>query len=143
MPWLNATNKKIQAFHWVPSAGLAELSFMEGGGLDPAEATRIDFLELSGQQQTSRSIKFNMITPYADGEDRTAVYSLWFADSPEELEESILNDTPANIVSSSYGQDPLPLFLSFDVSTRYMAINFDGTKSNFVPEFTSISIYVC
>ena len=142
MPWLNATNKKIQAFHWVPSAGLAELSFMEGGGFDPTEATRIDFLELTGQQQTSRSIKFNMTTPYADGEHRYATYSLWFADSPEELEESILNDTPTQIVSFS---DPvnLPLLLPFHVSTRYMAINYDASKSNFVAEFTSISIYVC
>jgi len=142
MPWLNATDKKIQAFHWVPSAGLTELSFMDGGGFDPSETVYIDFLELSGQQQTSRSIKFNMMTAYADGEHRTAVYNLWFAETRQELEDAVINGTPTQIVSFS---DPvnLPLLLPFHVSTRYMAINYDGSRSNFVPEFTSISIYVC
>jgi hypothetical protein len=81
-----------------------------------------------------------MMTPYSDGEDRVITYNVWFADSPQELEDAVANGTPTQIVSSSYGQDPLPLLLSFDVSTRYMAINYDSNLSNHVSSY--ISIYV-
>jgi hypothetical protein len=141
MPWLNATDKKVQAFHWMPLNGIDDLSFMaHNGHID--HTCYIDFLELSGRQQTARSVKFNMMTLYSDGEDRVITYNVWFADSPQELEDAVANGTPTQIVSSSYGQDPLPLLLSFNVSTRYMAINYDSNKSNHNASYASISIYV-
>lgn len=141
MPWLNATDKKIQAFHWMPINGIDDLSFMaHNGHVD--HTCYIDFLELSGRQQTTRSVKFNMTTNWDDGADRVITYNVWFADSREELEDAVANGTPTQIISSSWPAN-LPLLLPFHVSTRYMAINYDANKSNHNSSLTSISIYVC
>jgi hypothetical protein len=140
MPWLNATDKKVQAFHWMPLNGIDDLSFMaHNGHVD--HTCYIDFLELSGQQQTARSVKFNMTTLWSDGEDRVITYNVWFADTRQQLEDAVANGTPTQIVSSSWPVN-LPLLLSFNVSTRYMAINYDSNLSNHNASYASISIYV-
>lgn len=141
MPWLNSSDRKIQAFHWMPLNGIDDLSFMaHNGHVD--HTCYIDFLELTGRQETSRSIKFNMTTNYSDDEHKTIVYNVWFADSREELEDAVANGTPTQIISSSWPVN-LPLLLSFHVSTRYMAINYDLSLSNHISGDTSISIYAC
>jgi hypothetical protein len=139
MNWVNKTNKKIQAFHWNPLAEINDLEFMSGGGA--TETTDcIDFIELSGGRRLATKIKLHMNTLYDDGSDRVSVYNVWFADSPQALTHSIANDPPTEIICSSWPFG-LPVIMTFDVTTRYMAINYDSSKSNHNPSLTSISIY--
>ena len=138
MPWLNSTDRKMQAFHWNPLAEISELSFIgEDGSL--AHTNYIDFLELSGNKRTTTKIKFNMTTLY-DNNETVIVYNIWFADSREKLLQIVANDAPTNIIGTSWGFN-LPVIMTFDISTRYMAINYDSSQSSFQPSLTSLSIY--
>jgi len=140
MNWVNKTDKKIQAFHWHPLAEISDLDFMNGAG--SIESTNaIDFLELSDSRRAGRSaIKLHMNTLYSDGMDRVSVYNLWFADSPQALANAVANDPPTEIICSSWPFG-LPVIMTFNISTRYMAINYDPNKTTHDPNYTSISIY--
>ena len=139
MNWVSRSNKKIQGFHWMPIAEIEDLTFMNGEG-DPEETNVIDFLELSGGTRQAKKIKFHMLTSSNDDVARVSVYNVWFADSPEALSRSVASDTPTEIICASWPY-PLPLVMTFDITTRYMAINYDPVKSNHLPELASISIY--
>ena len=139
MNWLNSTNKKIQSFHWNPPAGVYDLTFMDENG--SVEYTNcIDFLELNASRRKTYKIKIHMLTMTDDSESRVSVYNVWFADSVSDLEYSVANDAPTEIICNSWPY-PLPVIYTFDVTTRYMAINYDPSKSNHVSSLTSIAIY--
>jgi hypothetical protein len=138
MPWLNSTDKKMQAFHWNPLAEISELSFIgEDGSLE--YTNYIDFQSLSGSKRTTTKIKFNMTTLY-DNNDTVITYNIWFADSPEKLKQLVASGTPTKIIGTSWGFN-LPVIMTFDITTRYMAINYDSGQSSFNPSQTSLSIY--
>lgn len=138
MPWVNGSDKKIQAFHWVGALGLNDLKFIDGGG-DPTATDYIDFLELSGVQQKSRTIKFAM-GDTGSGSGSHVVYNVWFGDTVAELENAVANQAPTQIFFNLYSL-PQPTIFTFNVSTRYMAINFDPAYGNVDPTSTFISIY--
>ena len=138
MPWLNSTDRKIQAFHWSDAVSYYDLDFIDGGG-QPEAINYIDFLELSGRQQTARTIKV-MMGDNGLGTGSNVVYNVWFADSKEELEDAVANKPPTPILYH-INSLPQPVVLTFDVSTRYMAINFDPSYGNVDPTSTYISIY--
>ena len=81
-----------------------------------------------------------MNTAYANDTDTVSVYNIWFADSVSDLEYSVANNPPTEIIASSWPYG-LPVIMTFDVTTRYMAINYDANKSNHSPSLTSIAIY--
>ena len=142
MAWLNSTSKKLQAFHWHDAIGLNDLQFIDGSGA--SEATDyIDFLELSGQQQTTRTIRFVM-GDIGGGSGSYVVYNVWFADSKAELETAVSDTQPTKIVFTplfAETADVQPSIYEFNISARYMAINFDPAYGNVDPASTYISIY--
>ena len=138
MPWVNGTDKKVQAFHWIGALGIDDLKFIDGGG-DPTATDYIDFLELSGRQQTARTIKLVMGDTY-NGSGSHVIYNVWFADSVAELENAVETKEPTRIFYN-YNSMPQPSVFTFNVSTRYMAINFDSSYGNVDPSSTYISIY--
>jgi hypothetical protein len=138
MPWLNATDKKIQSFHWIGHLEIEELTFINGGG-QPEETNYIDFLELSGRQQTARTLKFVMGDTY-NGSGSHVIYNVWFADSVAELQRIVETEAPTKIFYN-YNSMPQPSVFTLNLTTRYMAINFDGAYGNVDPASTYISIY--
>jgi hypothetical protein len=138
MSWLNGTDTKVQAFHWADAAGLYGLDFIDGSG-QPEATNYIDFLELSGRQQTARTIKLVLGDTY-NGSGSHVVYNVWFADSRAELEDAVANK-PATQIFYNYNSMPQPSVFTFNVSARYMAINFDPAYGNVDPTSTYISIY--
>jgi hypothetical protein len=140
MAWLNGTDTKIQSFHYINEIGLKTLTFFDGSG-DPTATDYIDFLELSGRQQTARTIKFVMGDTAGGGASGTyVVYNVWFADSKAELEDAVENKPPTQIFFNPYTL-PQPTIFTFNVSTRYMAINFDPSYGNLSSDSTYLSIY--
>lgn len=139
MNWVNSTNKKVQSFHWNPLAEIDDLQFMtEDGSIEYTDC--IDFLELNGSRRKTNTIKIHMLTMTDDDVARVSVYNVWFADSVSDLEYSVANNPPTEIVCTSWPY-ALPLILSYNVTTRYMAINYNPTKSNHLSNLTSIAIY--
>lgn len=138
MPWVNGTDKKVQAFHWVGVLGIEDLKFINGSG-DPTNTDYIDFLELSGRQQTARTVKLVMGDTYG-GSGSHVIYNVWFADSKDELLHIVANEAPTKIFYN-YNSMPQPSVFTFNVTTRYMAINFDPSYGNVDPTSTYISIY--
>ena len=137
MPYLKAEDKKSHSYHWSPFNNIQDLSFVGGEGAI-GDTNYIDFSALQGKQ--TKSIKFHLITQYANDSESIIVYNVWFADSKSQLEERVTSGIPTKVISSSWPFG-LPSVVSLNVNTRYMAINFDSSKSTFSRTYTGISIY--
>ena len=96
------------------SLGVLELPFVRESAGDGYDATVIDCTSLNGNQGRSKSIYLIA----GDTQSQVITLNLWFGSTRTEVEDAILNGTPAQLFLFSGGEVTLP------IETEYFAIDY-------------------